>query len=82
MLNRITGARYGSANSTKVNFSESMVKPWLAADFLRRAAAQEQKPLQYRMSKLVRTIRDSNDGAAESLWIANGYEHTADGADL
>ena len=74
MLNRITGARYGSANSTQVNFTESMVKPWLVADFLRRAAAQKQKPPQYRMSQLVRAIRDSSDGAAESIWIANGRD--------
>jgi hypothetical protein len=73
-LDRATGARYGSANADSTNFSESMVKPWIAADYLRRAAEQGQEPPPYRMDQLVRMIRDSHNGAAESVWIANGRD--------
>jgi hypothetical protein len=73
-LDRATGARYGSANADTTNFSESMIKSWIAADFLRRADEQNQDPPPYRMDQLVRMIRDSSNGAAESIWIANGRD--------
>ncbi len=73
-LDRTTGARYGSANADATNFSESMIKSWIAADFLRRADEQNQDPPPYRMDQLVRMIRDSSNGAAESIWIANGQD--------
>jgi len=74
LLDRRTGAVYGSANFKTTNFTESMVKAWLAADYLRRTAEAGQVPPKLRMDLVVRAIRDSNDGAAESLWKLNGRD--------
>jgi hypothetical protein len=74
LLDRRTGALYGSANMKTTNFSESMVKAWLASDYLRRTAAAGQQPPKTRLDQMTRAIRDSNDGAAESLWNANGRD--------
>ncbi|MGE5830169.1 MAG: hypothetical protein ACM30G_17675 [Micromonosporaceae bacterium] len=74
LLDRRTGARYGSANMTVINFTESMVKAWLASDYLRRTAEAGTEPPQSRLDQLVRMIRDSNDGAAESIWNLGGRD--------
>ena len=74
LLDRRSGARYGSANHDEINFTESMVKAWLAADFLSRAAASGNQPTQGRMDQLVRMIRDSDDDAAESVYRAGGRD--------
>jgi len=72
VLDRRTGARYGSANQDKTTFSESMIKAWIAADFLSRTAEKGATPDARRTDQLVRMIRDSHNGAAESLWLASG----------
>ena len=72
VLDRRTGARYGSENQNKTTFSESMIKAWIAADFLKRTADRGATPDARRTDQLVRMIRDSHNGAAESLWLAAG----------
>lgn len=72
VLDRRTGARYGSENQNRTNFGESMIKAWIAADFLNRTAQRGATPDARRTDQLVRMIRDSNNGAAESLWLASG----------
>jgi hypothetical protein len=72
VLDRRTGARYGSENQNKTTFSESMIKAWIAADFLSLTAAKGATPDARRTDQLVRMIRDSHNGAAESLWLASG----------
>jgi hypothetical protein len=72
VLDRRTGARYGSENHNKTTFSESMIKAWIAADFLNLQAKKGVTPDARRTDQLVRMIRDSHNGAAESLWLASG----------
>jgi hypothetical protein len=72
LLDRRTGARHGSDNQNKTAFSESMIKAWIAADYLNRTAARGASPDARRTDQLVRMIRDSHNGAAESLWLASG----------
>jgi hypothetical protein len=55
----------GSANSAQTSDTVSMVKGWLAADFLRRAAQQGEKPSAARLNTLSIMIRDSDNDAAE-----------------
>lgn len=74
LLDRRTGTLYGSANLNVTNFTESMVKAWLASDYLRRTAEAGQEPPKSRLDQLVRMIRDSNDGAAESIWNLGGRD--------
>jgi len=74
LLDRRTGAVYGSANMKTINYTESMVKAWLASDYLRRTAEAGQEPPKSRLDQVVKAIRDSNDGAAESLWNASGRD--------
>jgi hypothetical protein len=68
-LDRTTGTRYQSANADVTSSTESMVKAWLAADSLTRAANGGWEP-DYDL--LVPMIRDSDDDAAETVYWNNG----------
>lgn len=69
---RVTGASGGSRNSAELNFTESMVKSWLAADYLARAAERGREPTMSTLRRLRVMIRDSDDGAAEEIWLRSG----------
>jgi len=62
---QITGA---SANAGTTNVTASMIKAWLAADYLRRNAS----PSASTMKQLSIMIRDSDNEAASYFWRANG----------
>jgi hypothetical protein len=62
----------GSANSAQTSDTVSMVKGWLAADFLRRAAQQGEKPSAARLNTLSIMIRDSDNDAAEDTFRRDG----------
>jgi hypothetical protein len=71
LLDRQTGAISGSANYVSAtNSTESMVKAWISADYLRRLGSQ--KPSQDRLNELSRMIRDSDDSAAEDIYRLDG----------
>lgn len=72
MQDRRTGKIYGSTNMAKTSTSASLVKAWIAADFLRRAAAEGSTPNQTRMRQLTIMIRDSDNDAAATLWSVLG----------
>lgn len=66
-VDRITGRVAGSANAaTFTSTAESMVKPWIAADYLRRTGDTSRLP------ELTAMIVDSDDDAAESIYRAGG----------
>jgi hypothetical protein len=65
VLDRRSGAFHASANGGRRDFTESVVKIWLAADHLRRV---QRPPL----ALLSTMIRDSHDGAADTIWARNG----------
>ncbi len=67
-----TGKIYGSKNLGETNTTASLIKSWIAADFLRRSAEQGVTPSQARMDQVSTMIRDSDNEAAQSLWLAIG----------
>jgi hypothetical protein len=72
LMDRRTGEIWGSANMTGTTWPASMIKAWLAADFLRRAAEKGQTPNAATMTQLERVIRDSDNDAAEDIYVRNG----------
>jgi len=73
LLDRQTGALAGSPNyTTATNTTESMVKAWIASDYLRRLAAAGQQPTAARLAELTRMIRDSDDNAAQDIYRIDG----------
>lgn len=71
-LDRATGdlAGDGAERST----TESMIKPWIAADHLRRFDEQGQDPSAEELALARAAIRDSDDEAAERLYVAGGND--------
>jgi hypothetical protein len=73
LLDRKTGNISGSANfANATNSTESMIKVWIAADYLRRIA--DDKPSQDRLGELTRMIRDSDNSAAEDIYQVDGAD--------
>src|SRR5262245_43090072 len=73
LLNRSTGAVVGSANMSSFrNTTESMIKPWIAADYLRTQAAAGKTPSSTVLNEIKLMIIDSNDDMAEKYYRANG----------
>jgi hypothetical protein len=70
-LNRVTGDLYTSPNVTMTSFTESMVKAWIAADELSRAERSGRQP---NLRLIVPMVRDSDDYAAQALWLNNGAD--------
>ncbi|MEU4565799.1 hypothetical protein [Micromonospora sp. NPDC023956] len=70
LMDRETGTISGAKNLTTTNSTESMIKSWIVADYLRRLG---DKPLSgERRKQAVVAIRNSNDTAAQSLYQAGG----------
>jgi hypothetical protein len=72
LLNTRTGAMSGSADPAATSDTVSMVKAWLAADYLRQAALRHERPTADRMRELSIMIRDSDNQAAEDTYRRNG----------
>lgn len=72
LLDRATGRISGSENRTATNSTESMIKIWLVADYLRRTAERGEQPPAERLAQASRAIRDSDDDAAQALYQAGG----------
>jgi hypothetical protein len=72
LLDRATEKISGSRNLAATNSTESMIKIWLVADYLRRTAEKRRKPTAERLKQASIAIRDSNDNAAQSLYSAGG----------
>jgi hypothetical protein len=71
LLDRQTGAIDGSSNHTAgTNTTESMIKAWIASDYLR--VLGNKKPTTQRLAQLTRMIRDSDDKAAQDIYRVNG----------
>lgn len=79
LLDRDTGTIRGSANeATGTSTTESMIKAWIASDYLRIKAAQGLTPSTARLDELTRMIRDSDDQAAEDIYDLDGYDAVVD----
>ncbi|GGJ95323.1 hypothetical protein GCM10010123_26390 [Pilimelia anulata] len=72
MLDRRTGRIYGSAGMAEPNNTASLVKAWIAADYLRRRAVAGEEPTPARLEQLRVMIRDSDNEAAIELYEVLG----------
>jgi hypothetical protein len=72
LLNTRTRAISGSDNVADTSDTVSMVKAWLAADYLRRAAQRGEKPRATLLQELSIMIRDSDNEAGEDIYRRNG----------
>ena len=78
LLNRRTGVISGSANLEATNSTESMIKIWIVSDFLRRSDEKDRDPSQRRLRHGRAAIIDSDDDAAQSLYVAGGRDAVVD----
>jgi len=75
LLDRTTRATTGSSNRDRVyNTMESMIKPWIAADYLRRLTESGDEPSETALRELALTIIDSNDPLAEKYYRIGGSD--------
>ncbi|MGI5146963.1 serine hydrolase [Plantactinospora sp. CA-294935] len=72
LMDTRTGKISGSANMDETNPTASMIKAWIGADFLRRAAEKGDTPSDTRMNQVSIMIRDSDNNAAQTLYELNG----------
>ncbi|MEV6930935.1 hypothetical protein AB0M46_41485 [Dactylosporangium sp. NPDC051485] len=68
VLDRRTGVSAGSANANVAQPTASMIKAWLAADYLRRTPS----PSESNLAQLTRMIRSSDNAAASHFWDLDG----------
>lgn len=74
-LDRASGRVIGSDNSdTGTNTTESMVKPWIASDYLRRLDQAGKKPSKTVLHELTLMIVDSNDNMAQKYYLLGGAD--------
>jgi hypothetical protein len=75
LLDRRTGQITGSANAaTRGNTVESMIKPWIVADFLRQETEQGNQLDEETLDELTLMIVDSNDPLAEKYYQIGGAD--------
>jgi hypothetical protein len=72
LLDTRTGELTGSPNLAATSDTASMVKAWLAADFLRLTAERGGQPTEDDLRALSRMIRDSDNEAAEAFYRRAG----------
>jgi hypothetical protein len=73
-LDRTTGERVSSGNATDTSSTESMIKTWIAADYLRRAAEQGLEPSEEGLRDAQLAIRHSHNAAAQRLYVTGGQD--------
>jgi hypothetical protein len=76
LLDTRTGKMSGPDDRNMRSTTASLIKPWIAADFLRRAAEQGQAPSDDDLEQIESMIRDSDNDAAEALYIENGRDES------
>ncbi|WP_422772818.1 serine hydrolase [Plantactinospora sp. WMMC1484] len=72
LMDTRTGKISGSDNMDETNPTASMIKAWIGADYLRRAAEKGDTPSDSRLNQVSIMIRDSDNNAAQTLYELNG----------
>ncbi|QDY06046.1 serine hydrolase [Micromonospora sp. HM134] len=75
VLDRRTGTIIGSDNMAETSTTASLIKSWIVADYLRRAAENGQTPSDAKLADATRIIRDSDNTRAEQFY--NGVGRSA-----
>jgi hypothetical protein len=73
LMDRRTGKVWGY-NWSSTTWTASMIKPWLAADWLRLAVNRHHTPTSSELYTLEIMIRDSDNNAAQATYLNNGGE--------
>lgn len=76
LMDRQSGRIIGSTNFNQTNMTASMIKAWLAADYLRRATESGTTPSTARMNMISTMIRDSANEPASTLYAELGRSAT------
>jgi hypothetical protein len=74
LLDTRTGKIYGAQNVAATSTTASMIKAWIAADFLRRSAERGTTPSPAELQQITIMIRDSDNNAANDLFQAVGQQ--------
>ena len=75
LLDRRTNKTIGSENAeTEWNTTESMIKPWIVADYLRQRYDESEEPTPDELDELTLVIEDSNDPLAEKYYQLGGAD--------
>ncbi|MCM0675963.1 hypothetical protein NCC78_14875 [Micromonospora phytophila] len=72
VLDRRTGEIIGSDNMAETSTTASLIKAWIVADYLRRAADAGQTPSDAKLADATRIIRDSDNVRAEQFYNTVG----------
>jgi hypothetical protein len=72
LLDTRTGEMFGPPDRSALSTTASLIKSWIGADFLRRAAEEGRTPSDEELEAVESMIRDSDNDAAEALYEANG----------
>ncbi|MCI4063754.1 class A beta-lactamase-related serine hydrolase [Micromonospora sp. R77] len=72
VLDKRTGEIIGSKNMNETSTTASMIKSWIVADYLRRAAEAGQTPSDAKLADATRIIRDSDNTRAEQFYNGVG----------
>jgi hypothetical protein len=67
-----TGKIYGSKNMHETSKTASMIKAWIAADYLRRQAEAGKTPSNYYLDLVAKAVQRSDNTAASALFSAVG----------
>ncbi len=74
-LDRNTGEIMGASNSeTAQNTTESMIKAWFVADYLRMQTEQGQQPTPEDLAEITLVLVDSNDPLGHKYWAVGGED--------
>jgi hypothetical protein len=76
LLDQRSGAITGSANRTAPSDTMSVIKTWLAADYLRQRDERGERPGATRLRQLARMIRDSDNAAGDQIFSLVGGERS------
>ncbi|WP_433536610.1 hypothetical protein ACQPZK_01770 [Micromonospora sp. CA-249363] len=74
VLDRRTGQIIGSKNMGETSTTASLIKSWIVADYLRRAAEAGQTPSDAKLADATRIIRDSDNTRAEQFYNSVGRD--------
>ncbi|WP_406038834.1 class A beta-lactamase-related serine hydrolase [Micromonospora sp. NBC_00898] len=72
VLDKRTGEIIGSKNMGETSTTASMIKSWIVADYLRRAAEAGQTPSDAKLADATQIIRDSDNTRAEQFYNGVG----------
>ncbi|HEX6499393.1 MAG TPA: hypothetical protein VF054_10225 [Micromonosporaceae bacterium] len=74
LLDRRTGQITGPSTISQTTSTESMIKAWIASDYLRLTDSSGRVPSDADLAELSEMIRDSNDQDAEDIYLRDGND--------